>query len=428
MKKYIFIIAAFAMMMLPACENDIDAEIENMEGVLCLNANLIAESDTNFVHVSRTSRTKPVAVTNAVVKLYVNDNLVETVTDCYSVTYRSIYNHEIFDDEMGWINVEEEITRTDTVWGTYMLKSNFKPGDVVRVEVESGGQHVWAEDVAPRKIENPTVTHTYAHVPNSQSGVSRTSYDKATLDISFNDVSARADYYRFALYSEYYVETGSYDWLNPYQIRIFQVDSILSYARKHYESAILKDDEVYYLVRQKHSYQRGYSEYSYRSCPILSEGEAQSSNGDEDDSFDLLTSDVKNIYHVFSDNLFNNSTAQLSVADWCPNMIPDAQNRRYGSEYTDEERKPVGDFYNWTITVKLQSISEQQYYYLRALNAVKSSYYDEMSSLSGGMKVPSNVHGGSGNFSVATQTTVVVPIIVNHKPPYYDSYVDENYY
>ena len=133
----------------------------------------------------------------------------------------------------------------------------------------------------------------------------------------------------------------------------------------------------------------------------------------------MLTTDVENTYRVFSDNLFNNSTARLTAKVWCPYKVPDPTDWKYEEEYlTDEENALAGIFYNWHLTVKLQSISEQQYYYLRAMNAITSSAYDELSSLTGAMKVPTNVHGGSGNFSVSTQTTVTLTVIDNYRLPY----------
>ena len=93
----------------------------------------------------------------------------------------------------------------------------------------------------------------------------------------------------------------------------------------------------------------------------------------------------------------------------------------YDGRLTEEDMELTGDFYNWNLYVKLQSISEQQYYYLRAMNAVKSSFYDDMSSLTGAMKVPTNVHGGSGNFCVTTAIIVKVPVVENYRPPFYDT-------
>lgn len=411
------------MLALPACENDMDAEIENLEGVLCLNAVLRTGSESNFVHISRTSRTRPAEVSDAVVKLYVNDNLVETVTDCYSVTHTSILTSERFDDDMGWINVEEEKTITDTLWGTYLLKSKFNEGDVVRIDVTSGGQHVWAEDVAPQKIENAAATFTYIDNPY---GYGR---DRVSLDVSFNDISGGNDYYRMSIYSDFYRDVRYFRWLNPYDVDIFEKDSLIDYARRNFDKPLFKNEtetyvEVYYLENRKEdTYHNGYEEYSYRGCLILSEGEGQSASTDEDDDsdFDMLLSDVKNTYRVFSDHLFNNSKANLNVTVKCPVEIYDHVNRSYNDDFTEEELDLEGEFYNWKLMVNLQSLSAQQYYYLRALNAITSPFYDETSNLSGAMKLPSNVRGGSGNFSVMTQTTVEVPVLVDYRPPFYDT-------
>ncbi|MBO7495653.1 MAG: DUF4249 family protein [Salinivirgaceae bacterium] len=416
MKKYLFIIAAFAMAILPACENDVDADLENMEGVLCLNAYLVAGADTNYVHVSRTSREYPAPVRDAVVKLYVNDNLVETVTDCYSVTYTALFEHEVYDDEFGWMVVEEEETHTDTVKGTYLLKSKFDVGDKVRVEVSSGNQSVWAEDVAPRKIENPQVSYTYepgAGILNRGSD-----RERAEIEVSFDDVSADDDFYRMVIYSDFYKVVTRIVWFDPEEYDLHSKTEIIEYAKKNLDHPVFVDVtsdsvDVYYISKRVSHYWKEYDDYSYRRCPILSEGESQSSKDDDDDSsIDLLSSDVKNTYRVFSDKLFSNSTALLNVVtDWRPSIEGDSFSSH---EDFPELKDYVGTFYSWRAELKLQSISEQQYYYLRAMNAINSSAYDEMSSFSGALKVPSNVHGGSGNFGVSTQTTVDMLLLDNY--------------
>jgi len=426
MKNFIFILSAFAIAALSACENNVDADLDNIEGVLCLNAYLRTNADTNFVYVSRTSRTNPKTVRDARVELRVNDNLVETVTDCYKITYSALLTSEQYDDDLGWINVEERQTKTDTVWGTYMLRSKFNVGDNVRVDVFSGDQHVWAEDIAPRKIEPPTVSYTYTHVSNNETGYSSKENDRVSLEISFNDVSADADYYRLAIRSDFYGVNAFVGYLYASDFDLNTKDEIIDYARKNLNPHVFRNEtdtsiDVYYLSRNVfHRWQR-YDDYGYSRCPILSEGESQSSKDDGESDFEFITGDVKNTYRVFSDKMFNGSTARLNVTDWAPYDVPDHENYPFQEFEIPELNDSVGSFYNWQLTLKLQTISEQQYYYLRALNAIESSAYDEMSGLSGAMKIPTNVHGGSGNFCVTTTTIVKVPILKNYRPPFYDT-------
>lgn len=428
MKKLIFILSALTIATLTACENNLDADLDNIEGVLCLNANLQTGADTNFVYVSRTTRTKPMVVSDARIELRVNGQLVETVTDCYRITRTNIYTSEQFSDYTGWTTVENRETVTDTIWGTYMLRSKFNVGDNVRVDVFSGGQHVWAEGVAPQKIEKPIIKHTYTHVSSDQNDAS--SKERTLLDVSFNDIGPDADYYRMSIYSEFYHEHCYFEQFFPYEKNLYELDSIVDYAKKNFETPIFKYDgygfvDVYYLVKERPYWERGIKlvDYNYRGCQILSEGESQSqSNTDGDGSdVDLLMSDIKNTYHVFSDEKFSNSTVQLNVIVPCSGIIPSHISKMYDGRLTEEDMELTGDFYNWNLYVKLQSISEQQYYYLRAMNAVKSSFYDDMSSLTGAMKVPTNVHGGSGNFCVTTAIIVKVPVLENYRPPFYDT-------
>ncbi len=424
MKRILFILSAAAILLFQSCEHNIDADLENLEGVLCLNAFLITDSDTNFVHVSLTSRTKPVPVPNARIELSVNGNLVETVTDCYKITYKARWQEEVYDDDWGWMWIEKSGICTDTIFGTYMLTSKFNVGDKVRVDVYSGSQHVWAADVAPQKNENPAVSHTYTHRTMKEIGALLEDHDRVSLDVRFDDISADANYYRMAIYSNYYVENKSFTMLFPEELDLHSKNEIMDYARKNLNHPVFNefDDtvEVFYLASDLFDGWSGYEDYSYRGNLILSEGEPQSSG--ESTDLDALITDVENTFRVFSDNLFSNSTARLTATVWCNGMIPDNINRPpYDDLFTDEELNMVGDYYNWHLTVKLQSISEQQYYYLRAMNAITSSSYDEMSNLSGAMKIPTNVHGGSGNFCVTTTTIVKVPILDNYRPPFYDT-------
>ena len=63
------------------------------------------------------------------------------------------------------------------------------------------------------------------------------------------------------------------------------------------------------------------------------------------------------------------------------------------------------------IIVRLLSITETEYYYLKALNLADSDAYDE--TINEPIKYPGNVHGGSGLSGSGTETSKIIHI-VNH--------------
>ena len=63
------------------------------------------------------------------------------------------------------------------------------------------------------------------------------------------------------------------------------------------------------------------------------------------------------------------------------------------------------------IIVRLLSITETEYYYLKALNLVDSDVYDE--TINEPLRYPSNVHGGTGMVSISTEVSQTVRIREN---------------
>ena len=60
------------------------------------------------------------------------------------------------------------------------------------------------------------------------------------------------------------------------------------------------------------------------------------------------------------------------------------------------------------IIVRLLSITETEYYYLKALNLADSDAYDE--TINEPIKYPGNVHGGVGIVGVSTETSKIIHI------------------
>jgi len=60
------------------------------------------------------------------------------------------------------------------------------------------------------------------------------------------------------------------------------------------------------------------------------------------------------------------------------------------------------------VIIRLLSITETEYYYLKALNLVDSDVYDE--TINEPIRYPSNVHGGTGMVGISTEVSKKVRI------------------
>lgn len=76
---------------------------------------------------------------------------------------------------------------------------------------------------------------------------------------------------------------------------------------------------------------------------------------------------------------------------------------------TDSEVFPeYGSNVNIDVFIRLLSITEIEYYYLKALNLVDTDAYDE--TINEPIKFPSNVQGGVGIIGVSTEVSKVIHI------------------
>ena len=67
-----------------------------------------------------------------------------------------------------------------------------------------------------------------------------------------------------------------------------------------------------------------------------------------------------------------------------------------------------GFFNGMDVIIRLRSITEVEYYYLKALNSVDSDVYDE--TIDEPIKYPGNVHGGTGIVGISTEVSKVITI------------------
>jgi len=337
MKKIILII--FAAFMMTACENDINLKLDDNEDRLTLNALIDCDSINNRIHVSLTGDNSPKAVIGATVEIKVDNNLVETLKT----------------DENGYCVV------------TY----KFMAGQNVRFDVSSpdGKYHVWAEEVVPQQVEQfygiDTLTipdKTYYEVDY---GYYKRSNKVMRYDISFKDSEDR-DFYML-------------------QARYNVMEKFISH---NYWGS--NDDSIVNVW--KHT---GYEDLITYEDKTMMEGQTLIPN-DEYDAPSFTT--LVNKYNAFNDEIINGLKCTLRVYGVL-NYSPAHEITDYEEYYDDEgshKRVKNEQYTSVDMTMMLKTITADEYYYLKALNLMNSELYEDYNSVTGGLKLPTNVNGGAG--------------------------------
>lgn len=233
----------------------------------------------------------------------------------------------------------------------FKITSKFTSGDVVRIDAltDDGQHHAWAEVTVPQRlgeIENiDTIT-----VPLKQY-----SYTQNFLryKITFRDRPNENNYYRII------------------------VDRQITVKDFNYET-----NE--YVTQTKHRYY-----FIIREDVVLTDGQPTTGDDEDNGMFDT----VKNIYGVFDDSRFKNSAYTMTV-----------YNQIYNDVFPG-----YGDNVKTDVTIRLLSITETEYYYLKALNQVDSDSYDE--TINEPIRYLSNVNGGTGMLGISTEVSKVVHIL-----------------
>lgn len=115
MKKSLLLLAFIQL--LAACTNDIEVMPDDEPQKLIINAMMNAGKTDNAIFLALSHYSEPQVVKNGIIRLYINDVLSETVTEC---THHSDNRYE--SEYMDYF---------------YRINSSFKAGDHVRIEVET---------------------------------------------------------------------------------------------------------------------------------------------------------------------------------------------------------------------------------------------------------------------------------------------------
>lgn len=229
----------------------------------------------------------------------------------------------------------------------YSVISSFNPEDKIEVEAitKDGKYHATAQVSVPIPI---SITHI-----DTTTIINNSDFDNQTIKylrfkITFKDRSDENNFYRLVIERKDTWESSS-----------AQQETI----KTEYNYDIINKEDV-----------------------VLTDGNP--SYVDDDDLSDLF-GQAKNIYSVFDDSRFKNSEYTMTASMFISTPFP-------GNSGQEE-------LFTKTMTVKLLSISETEYYYLKALNIFDSDGYNEV--IYEPVRFPSNVNGGTGIVGISTESS-----------------------
>ncbi|WP_291530254.1 DUF4249 domain-containing protein [Bacteroides sp. UBA939] len=233
--------------------------------------------------------------------------------------------------------------------GDYITRLLYLPGDTVKIEaVTADNKHrAWSEVVVPAPV--------YIERVDTASSVINTPFESLRfihLKIAFEDDASRKNYYR---------------------ISVDRVQTISAVSRESGRdtTVIIKTSETL-LCNEDIVLTDG------RPTPISS-----------DNIFDS----PENKYGVFDDSRIDGKYT-MSVST---QYFPYTQEIYYG---VHEKLKDITNI-DMKLTVNLHSISEGEYFYLKALNLIDSDLYD--TPLSEPIKLPGNISGGIGVMGISSR-------------------------
>ena len=389
MKTILYILFATALMF-ASCDKEYPlSRIGNTEGVLCLNGYLYADTTDNTIILTTTGENYPAAAKDAKIDFYVNGAL------------------------------KESLAAKDTEDGkTYHLHTVFHPGDKVRLEASVGGKSVWMEDVAPQMLDDLDVVIT------------------PMLDKPFTNNDGDSETGNFISINATFSDNPDMD--DFYSIDVEMYDSVVYYNDYYYDREHILDS---ILIRSEEWEGQIYNEYKYKCYNLVGDNsdyyykrDSELIFGDEvilqDDilstpSIDFSSENpfeqegfykMRNHFHIFSDMRFAGKKCDMTVlrkgfvsdGTW-PCREEDLSDSIYASaSFT-------------AATVVINRLSESCYRYLKMANGVVMGYYRDYDALIDPIKMPSNVHGGSGTVGIITRNSKRIVIYDNYKgKPYYE--------
>ena len=260
-----------------------------------------------------------------------------------------------------YVNGEKtETAQVEKIYGSFnapncTLKTLFRPGDHIRLEAtaEDGQYQAGCEVEIPLPIKETIRVDTLRTQLKGNSSM----MDCMQYKITIHDRPNEKNYYRLI------IEENTY--------RISSEDGIEYGPFSSYPEIINQEDIV------------------------LTDGHLTTT---DDDKFGILDLTVRNLSNVFTDGRFENGSYTLKVYTSIP--------------YISESNRK--DHFYLDVTVRLLSISQSYYRYLRAMNCLNSEDYNE--TFMEPVIVPQNVSGGLGFIGASSEQRVTLRMI--DRPPF----------
>lgn len=369
MKLHLIIYIAVITGLLTACENEIPYNPGEQKPLLIMNALLNAGETENFVYLYLSEGNRIGRINEATLTLYVNDKQAELPKTVTPEEYYGYMKNQL--DQESY-----EALLKSMRFKIFRLTTTFQPGDNIRLEAtaEGGKYQVSSQVTVPQPLQSLQVDTCTALLRKWGSMRAHRQYH-----ITLQDFPNEKNYYRLEI-------------VNNKDFRC-----IIKNAKTDENGEYIKDEngDFIYTVTKDTVYNYKFTELINREDVILTDGNVTSSDDDENELFPV----IENKYSIFTDNRFANSSATLKV--YTP-LYDDNYEILKTLNYTR-------CYLKYTIIVRLLSLPENYYRYLKALNCMDDDDYDE--ALMEPISLPSNVEGGLGFVGVSSevQYTIEMP-------------------
>lgn len=329
MKTYIYYsILLIAALTIVSCENELPFNIKNNPPKLVMNALINADSLTNVLYLNLTGKENVTHLQDATVEVRVNGVMKESP--------RPLPPRTDYDPQC-----------------RFNITGTFTPGDVVRIDARTndGRHHAWAEVTVPQRLNGIENIDTLT-VPLTQYHYTQ---DYMRYKITFSDRPSETNYYRIVVDKQMELQKNNEEEGGPEYI----------YWTQHISHAFISREDI-----------------------VLTDGQPSTKDDEDNGLFD----NAKNIYGVFDDSRFKNTSYTMTI---------------YNDLNYETDKDPNDGYYTeMNVIIRLLSITETEYYYLKALNLVDSDAYDP--TINEPLRYPSNVHGGTGIVGISTEVSQMV--------------------
>lgn len=367
-KLYLIIYIAFTGLFM-ACENEIPYNPGQQNPQLIMNALLNAGQTENLVYLHLSEGNSIGRINEATLSLYVNDKQVESP--------QAISPEEYYGNMQNQLDKGQyEALLKSMRFKIFRLTARLQPGDNIRLEAtaEGGKYHVSSQVTVPRPLQSLQVDTCTALIRQWGSMRAHRQYR-----ITLEDLPNEKNYYRLEI-------------VNNKDFRC-----VIYMPSEDENGDYIKDENgnFIYTITKDTVVNYRYTELINREDVILTDGHVTSSDDDENAMF---PTNIENKYSIFTDNRFTNSSATLKV--YTP-LYDDNYDILRSLNYTRCYLKQ-------TITVRLLSLPETYYRYLKALNCMDDEDYDE--ALMEPISLPSNVEGGLGFVGISSEIQYTIDI------------------